>query len=145
MSSWLKLLIGLTATLFLGWLSHGPLGQGARLIDGLEAQARAEVAAGGVPGVSVSLGREPLSRFATLSGPANDFQRGGMGQLPGLNDRVGAIPGIAGIRWADAPADEGPRVTPLLLETLVSLVIAYLVGVAAGALLFRRKPRQGFY
>jgi hypothetical protein len=44
-----------------------------------------------------------MARVATLSGPANDFQREGMGQFPGINDRVREIEGIEGIEWANPP------------------------------------------
>jgi hypothetical protein len=98
-----KFLIGLAAVILLGWLHHGPLGNGAALIDRLEAEARAAVVASEVPGVEVRLGRDPLSRSATLSGPANDYQREGMGQFPGLNDRIRAIEGISALEWANPP------------------------------------------
>lgn len=137
-----KFLIGLAAALLMGWVHHGPMGNGAALIDRLEAQARAAVAAGEVPGIDVRLGRDPLARTATLSGPANDFQREGMGELPGLNDRVGAIEGIADTRWADEPA--GGAVIPLLLETLALILLAYLAGVTIAWLLFGRRRRQGY-
>ena len=52
------------------------------------------VRAAEVPGVEVRFARDPLSREAILSGPANEFQREGQGQFPGLNDRVGAVPGV---------------------------------------------------
>lgn len=103
MSPAVKFLIGLVAVLLMGWVYHGPLGNGGALVGRLEAQARAEVAKSEVPGVEVRLGRDPLSRFATLSGPANDFQREGMGQFPGLNDRIRAIEGISGLEWANPP------------------------------------------
>jgi hypothetical protein len=103
MSPVLKFLIGLAAVLLMGWVYHGPLGNGEALIGRLEAQARAAVAEGEVPGVEVRLQRDPLARIATLSGPANDFQREGMGQFPGINDRVGAIEGISRIEWANPP------------------------------------------
>ncbi len=103
MSPFLKFLIGLAAVVLMGWIYHGPVGNGEALINRLEAQARTAVAAGEVPGVEVRLQRDPLARAATLSGPANDFQREGMGQFPGLNDRVRAVEGISSIEWA-APA-----------------------------------------
>jgi len=98
-----KFLIGLAAVIMMGWLSHGPLGNGDALINTLETQARAAVAASGVQGVEVRLERDPLSRTAILSGPANDYQREGMGQFPGLNDRIGEIEGISSLRWANPP------------------------------------------
>lgn len=138
-----KFLIGLAAVLLMGWVHHGPLGAGEALIDGLEARARTAVAASEVPGVSVALDRAPLARAATLSGPANDFQRNGMGEFPGLNDRVGAIEGIAAVTWADEPAAGGLRL-PLLAETLLLLSLAYLVGILVARLLFGRGRRDSY-
>ena len=103
MSPALKFLIGLAAVVLMGWMYHGPLGNGQKLVDRLEDEARAAVAESEVPGIEVRLGRNPLSRVATLSGPANDFQREGMGQFPGLNDRVMAVEGISRIEWANPP------------------------------------------
>lgn len=146
MSPAVKFLIGLAAVLLMGWLYHGPLGNGERLVGELEAKARAEVAKSEVPGVDVRLGRDPLSRVATLSGPANDFQREGMGEFPGLNDRIRGIEGISGLRWADAPAAAGGgnRTMPLLLETLLALAGGYLLGVGLGWLLFGRSKKDGY-
>ncbi len=103
MSPAVKFLIGLAAVLLMGWIYHGPVGNGEALIARLEAQARSEVAKSEVTGIEVRLGREPLNRTATLSGQADDFQREGMGQFPGLNDRVGAVEGIAAVQWANPP------------------------------------------
>jgi hypothetical protein len=95
----IKFLIGLAVALAAGWAGHGPLGQGAAFVDRLDAQAKAVVRDAEVPGVEVRFDRDPLARRAILSGPANEFQREGQGQFPGLNDRVLAIPGVAGVRW----------------------------------------------
>ena len=142
MTAGVKFLTGLAAVLLMGWIHHGPLGNGAALVDRLEAQARIAVAQSEVPGIAVRLGRDPLSRTATLSGPANDFQREGMGEFPGLDDRVSGIEGIAGTRWADRP--DNKRVMPLLLETLAQILVAYLAGVLLARLLFGRAKRDGF-
>ena len=144
MSAGVKFLIGLAAVLLMGWVNHGPLGKGEALIASLESQARAAVAESEVASVEVRLGRDPLSRTATLSGPANDFQREGMGQFPGLNDRVDAIPGIAGVEWADEPTEDSGLRLPLLAETLVLILIAYLFGVLLGWLLFGRSRRDTY-
>ena len=76
MSPALKFLIGLVAVAAMTAISHGPLGNGAALIDAMEVAARERVAATEVPGVEVRLGRDPLSRLATLSGSADAFRAG---------------------------------------------------------------------
>jgi len=95
-----KFLIGLAVSLLAGWISHGPLGQGAAFIDRLDAEANA-VAHRDLPSVHVRFSRDPLSREAILSGQADEFQREGQGQFPGINARIRAIPGVSKIRWDD--------------------------------------------
>lgn len=143
MPATVKFLIGLAAVLLMGWVYHGPLGNGAALIDGLEGQARSVVARSEVAGVDVRLGRRPLARVATLSGPANQFQREGQGSLKGLNDVVGEIEGVSGVRWADAPRPLA-RIMPLLVETLGLVALAYVLGVLLSWLLFARKRSEGY-
>jgi hypothetical protein len=99
MSPAVKFLIGLVLALLAGWIGHGPLGQGAAFVDRLDAQAKAVIKAAELPAVRVSFARAPLRREAILSGRADAFQREGMGRFPGLNDRIGAIPGVSGVRW----------------------------------------------
>ena len=142
MSPAVKMLIGLAAVFAMGWLSHGPLGQGEALVAGLEAQARTAVASTELPGIDVRLARDPLSRSATLSGPANDFQRRGMGSERGLTGLVADIDGIGSVDWADEPARG--RGLPLLAETLFLLTLAYLAGLALAWLFWGRKGREGF-
>lgn len=143
MSATVKALIGLAAALLAGWIHHGPLGNGEALIDRLEGEARAAVAQTQVPGVDVRLSRHPLARVATLSGPADQFQREGQGSQKGLNDVVGEIEGISGVDWADTPAAQD-RVIPLLGETLALVAIAYLIGLGLGWLIFGRPKREGY-
>lgn len=142
MSRLVKFLIGLAATILFGWLYHGPLGNGERLVSQLETQARARVAETEVPGVTVSLPRDPISRTAILSGPANDLHREGLGSQKGLNDLVGEVEGMAGISWTDER--DGARAMPLLLETMAALVLAYLVGLGLAWLLFGRKKQESY-
>lgn len=143
MSPSIKFLIGLGAVLLMGWAYHGPLvGNGAATIDRLEQAAQAVVVQSRVRGVRVRLGRDPLSRTATLSGPADSFQREGMGSFPGLNARVLAVDGISRVQWADEGA---PRAgVPLLVETLLLLLLAYLAGGAIAWLLFGRPRKEGY-
>jgi OOP family OmpA-OmpF porin len=143
MSRTVKVLIGLLATLLLGWAWHGPLGNGARLIDALEGQARAAVAEGELAGIDVRLGRDPLSRAATLSGPANDLQREGLGSGKGLSDYARDVEGIGTVRWADEPA-AGSATMPLLAETLLLLLLGYAAGLGAARLLFGRPKRESY-
>ncbi|HYN46286.1 MAG TPA: hypothetical protein VES64_06310 [Allosphingosinicella sp.] len=138
MSLWTKLLIGLAAALAAGWIAHGPVGLGAAYVDAVEARAQAVVREAALPGVALHLGRNPLSRTAYLSGPANDFQREGVGMLPGLNDRVGGVAGVSGVRW-----EEKGFAIPLLAETLLLIAFAYLIGVGLGWVFFRPR-RVGF-
>jgi hypothetical protein len=103
MPVWGKFLLGLAVALAAGWVSHGPLGHGAAFVDSLQVQGDAMLARTEVPGITVRFERDPLSRRAILSGPADDFQREGQGQFPGINDRIAAIPGVAGFRWENEP------------------------------------------
>lgn len=142
MSPALKFLIGLALVAALGWIHHGPLGNGEKLIGDLERQAKTVAAATQVPGVDVTLGRDPLSRLATFTGNADSFQREGQGELKGLNDRVRDLEGISGVRWTDEPEKTA---IPLFLEVLAQLLAAYLIGIGIARLLFGRKKREGFY
>ena len=109
MSRSVKFLIGLAATLLMGWIVHGPLGQGEALVGSLEAQAKAAVAKTEVSGVDVRMQRDPLSRTAILSGTADPFQREGRGSLKGINDHVSEVEGIAGFEWTTPPSREVAR------------------------------------
>jgi hypothetical protein len=139
----LKAIIGFLLALAMAWIWHGPLGNGERLIAGLEAQARAAVAEAELPGIAVRLSRDPLARVATLSGPANDLQREGLGSQKGVSDYVRDIEGISDVRWADEPA-AASRVIPLLLEFLALATLAYLVGLGLGWFLWGRRRSEGF-
>lgn len=143
MSRTVKFLIGLVAALLAGWVYYAPLGHGEALINSLDTQARAAVERAEVPGVTVALGRDPLSRTATLSGPADAFQREGQGELPGLTEIVADVPGIGRVQWADEPP-AGGLAAPLIVETLAATLLAYLIGVGAGWLFFGR-PRREHY
>ena len=98
-----KFLIGLAAALAVGWLSHGPLGRGEAFIQSLDTALQAVVADAEIPGVTGQMQRDPLARKAILSGPADRFQREGQGSLPGLDERVLAVPGIARLEWTNPP------------------------------------------
>jgi hypothetical protein len=136
----LKLLIGLAVALAAGWVSHGPLGRGALYLDVIEARAGGMVRYAHLAGVQIHMQRDPMARTAILSGPANDFQREGIGDLEGINGRIESIPGVAGVRWTDEP----PRfVMPLLAETLLLVAFFYLIGIGLGWVFFR-PARESF-
>ncbi|HEX8625803.1 MAG TPA: hypothetical protein VF782_12100 [Allosphingosinicella sp.] len=139
----LKAIIGLLVALAAAWIWHGPLGNGGRLVDRLQGEAEAAVARSELPGIKVSLSRDPLARTARLSGPANDLQREGLGSQKGVSDYVRDVEGMAGVRWADEP-DAGRRIVPLLLETMALAALAYLIGLGLGWLLWGRRRREGF-
>lgn len=139
----LKATIGLLLALAAAWTWHGPLGQGERLIDRLQREAGQGVAKAELTGITVRLSRDPLARTATLSGPANDLQREGLGSQMGVSDYVREVEGISGVRWADEP-DSGRRVVPLLLETSACAALAFFIGLGLGWFLWGRRRREGF-
>ena len=139
----LKAILGFLLALAAAWIWHAPLGNGERLVDRLESEAGKEVAKTELPGIKVSLFRDPLARVARLSGPANDLQREGLGSQKGVSDYVRDVEGISDVRWADEP-DSGRRIMPLLLETMALAMIAYFIGLGLGWLLWGRRRREGF-
>lgn len=138
MPGFAKFLIGLVATVIMGWILHGPLGNGERYIAALQSQAHRVVADSGIQGVSVQLGRNPLSRVATLSGTADEFQRNGQGGQKGLTQMVEEIEGVSDVRWSDS-AQASDLAMPLLVESLVAILLAYLLGIGLAWLLWRRR------
>jgi hypothetical protein len=160
MSRWLKLLIGLLVTLFIAWLTFGPLGRGAAYIDLLQQRAdyvlqdpRARV-----PGVQARISRAPLARTVSLCGVTNDFQRDGLRDYPGLDRRMLMIGGISGVVWDPAPPSPsgntppcrpgGPGEAgggiPLLVELLGLSLVAWLIGLALGWQFRRRPAKKGY-
>ena len=101
-----KFLIGLAAALVVAVVAYWPVGMGAAFIDRLEAGANIMLARAEVPGVTVQMQRSPLTRKALLTGPANQFQREGMGSLPGINQRVLAVPGMSRVEWTNPPPSQ---------------------------------------
>ncbi len=166
MSRWLKLLIGLLVTLLAAWLSHGPLGRGSAYVDLLQQRADFVLRISEVPGVQARMSRSPLSRTVFLCGRTNDFQRngtlawrGGASDFPGLDGRMLQVGGISGAVWDPAaPTPNGVSPTcppagpgmaggglPLLVELFGLALIAWLIGLGIGWLLFRPRPKRTSY
>jgi hypothetical protein len=141
MSRTVKFLIGLAAALLVGWIWHGPAGQGERLANRIEADARNLVNQARLPGMSVRIERDPLRRDLVVSGEANDLQREGLGSQNGVMDYARATEGAGRVRWDDEPARFS---LPLIAETLGVAAIAYLLGALLGALFFNRRQRHSF-
>ena len=64
MSTTVKILIGLAAAWLAAWINHGPAGNGARIVDALQAQADAVVTRVDLPGVTVQVQRDPPARVS---------------------------------------------------------------------------------
>jgi hypothetical protein len=137
----LKFIIGLVAVLLLGWVYEGPLGNGEETLARIEDDARRVVARSEVPAVEVRMKRDPPSRIAILSGPADAFQRRGQGSLKGLTQLVDEVDGVAAVQWADEPVSRR-FVMPLLAEALAPLLLAYLIGLSLTRLMRRRREEQ---
>ena len=142
MTSGAKLLTGVAAVLLLGWLHHAPLGNGEAEAERLESRARTVVAATELRNIDMHIERDPIARRAILSGPADDFQRNGMGSFKGLTQRVDDVPGIRQVHWADEPGSPS-FILPMLAETLLLLLAAYALGLALAWVMFR--SREGRY
>ncbi|HEY0011452.1 MAG TPA: hypothetical protein VGB79_01215 [Allosphingosinicella sp.] len=140
MRPWLKILVGLAVALLAGWLHHGPYGGGERFVKALDARAQLRLKAAPVPGVAATMQRDPLARVVQLSGQADSFQKNGLQDYPGINQRMESIPGVSGIRWNG----ENKRVMPLLLETLLLCALAFAIGLGLGRYLFTRRKRTSY-
>jgi hypothetical protein len=92
-----KFLIGLAGRLAAGWIA---MGRSARCSCTLDATCR-RCWPCRAAGRAARMEREPLARKAILAGPADQFQREGMGSLPGIDERVLAITGMGGLEWAN--------------------------------------------
>jgi len=167
MSRWLKLLIGFLATLLIGWIYYGPIGQGTAYATLL--QQRAEYVlrnypVNEVPNLQARISRAPLSRTVFLCGPTIDFQRNGTtafqgsaNDMPGIDGLMLQAGGIAAVVWdpaaptpnGDTPPCRpgGPNAaggTPLLAEMLGLAVLAWAIGLGLGSVFRRRPAKKGY-
>lgn len=164
MSRWLKLLIGFLATLVIGWLLYGPLGQGEAYANLLQRRADLVLRISGVPDLQAKIGRAPLTRTVFMCGPTVEFQRngtttwqGGANDFPGLDGRMQQVGGISTVVWDPAAPSAtgstppcrpgGPSATggtPLLLEMLILATLAWAIGLGLGWVFRRRPAKKGY-
>jgi len=164
MSRWLKLLTGFLATLVIGWLLYGPLGQGEAYATLLQSRADYVLRISEVPNVQARIGRAPLTRTVFMCGPTVEFQRNGTttwqgsaNDFPGLDGRMQQVGGIATVVWdpaAPSPTGNtppcrpgGPNATggtPLLLELLILATLAWAIGLGLGWVFRRRPAKKGY-
>ena len=164
MSRWLKLLIGLAASLLVAWIYYGPAGQGEAYVTLLQQRADYVLRISGVPNIQARVSRAPLSRTVFLCGPTIEFQRNGTttwqgsaNDLPGLDGRMLQVGGIGKVVWDPAaPSPDGdtppcrpggPNAaggTPLLVEMLGLALLAWAVGLGLGWVFRRRPAKKGY-
>lgn len=89
-------MIGITATLGVTALYHGPMGKADEFAGAVERAARAELDRQEMVQIDAKLERGPLRRTLVLSGPADDFQRE---ELPKI---MAKVPGVEAVRWDPA-------------------------------------------
>lgn len=165
MSRWFKLLIGLLATIAVGWAYYGPIGQGETYVNLLQQRADFVLRLSDVPNIQARISRAPLSRTVFLCGHTIDFQRNGTtgfagtgNDLPGLDGRMLQVGGISAVVW-DPPAPTpdgdtppcrpgGPNAaggTPLLVELLILAILAWGIGLGLGWVFRRRPPKKDYF
>ena len=89
-------MLGVTATLAVTAIFHGPMGKGDALAAKIERDARAELDRQEMFQVNAKLERGPLRRTLILSGPADDFQREALPEI------MATVPGIGDVEWEPA-------------------------------------------
>jgi hypothetical protein len=105
MPPFVKMLIGLAATVLSAWLFHGPGGQGERTIASLDAQVQPVVKRQELSTVAATFPRNPLARDLRFSGEANDFQRRRFVE----EVQEAQIRGLRSIAWAPPSTGTGAR------------------------------------
>jgi len=108
---------GLVAALAFAALWHWPLGAADRFRSQVETKARAVLVDWEMGQIQARLAQGPLGRRLVLSGPADDFQRGGLVRI------MGAVPGVSSATWSKA--DRG---RPLFAEAMLASIAGFLAG-----------------
>jgi hypothetical protein len=120
--------IGIVAAIGLAALWHGPLGGADRFSTEVERGLQKTLVYYEMPQISAHLHHGPLTRRVSLSGQADDFQRGELVRL--MDD----VPGVSDTAWS--ANDGGP---PLIVEGGLVAVLGFLLGLLVAYLIELRR------
>lgn len=109
--------VGIALSVAAAGLWHGPFGAADRFAASIDRTARFVLVDWEMGQVEAKLARGPLSRRLMLSGPADDFQRGGLVRI------MSTIPGVTSATWSDN------RGLPLIVEAALASLAGFLVGL----------------
>lgn len=107
MNGTMKFALGALGATCLAWGTHAITGAG--YIDGMEADTKAALDAGGYDGVSFEMQRDPLARIAVLDGVDDPAKRAEIEAALMASDA-----NLAGVRWADGA--ESGAVAPAVAD-----------------------------
>jgi len=122
------LAIGMALSIGLAALWHGPIGGADRFSAEVERGLQKTLVYYEMPQVSAHLHHGPLTRRVSLSGQADDFQRGELVRL--MDD----VPGVSNTGWS--PNDGG---LPLIVEGGLVAVLGFLLGLLVAYLMELRR------
>jgi hypothetical protein len=122
------LIAGLTLTMAVALLWHGPVGAADRYSAEVERTVRLTLDNWEMTQVTGHLRRGPLTRHIWLSGQADDFQRGELVRI------IGSVPGVERASWS--ARDLG---IPLIIEGAAAGLLGFLFGLLLAYLLDLRR------
>ena len=119
---------GLSASIRLAPMWHGPLGAADRFTTGVEGGARRALNYYEMPQITAHVHHGPLTRALILSGRADDFQTSELARL------FSQLPGVSRAQWTNA--DAGP---PLIVEAAGVSILGFLFGLLLAYLVELRR------
>ena len=125
---YLALAIGVLASIALAALWHGPLGGADRFSAEVERGIQKTLVYYEMPQITAHLHHGPLTRRVSLSGQADDFQRGELVRL------IDDVPGVSDTAWS--ANDDG---LPLIVEGGLVAVLGFLFGLLVAYLIELRR------
>lgn len=120
--------LGLSVSLGLAALWHGPLGGAERMTAKVERYARESLDYYEMTEISAHLHRGPLTRHLVLTGKADDFQTSELARL------MSQLPGVSSASWSED--NPGP---PLIAEGTAVAVLGFLFGLLLAYLIELRR------